>query len=1221
MAGKDDVLPAAGVSVGKQQRVEERAAVAEIVTPYPGPRPFRIDESFLFFGRDRETAQVRSLILGHALVLLYAQSGAGKTSMLNAAVIPEIRQKDVTVFPLVRIQPSSPVARAELTGINPFVGSMVANWAQEQETATPQVATLVDFVRSLSDFHGSRANEPRVLIIDQFEELFTQFLDHWQLRGDFFVQLQDALGADPNLRVLLAMREDYLAQTDPYGGLLENRLQHRFRIERLRRREALVAITGPLKQTDRYFAPGAAEYLVEQLLQIRIEGADGPIEVIGEFVEPVQLQIVCSSLWEALRASAEKEVTKEHIDRLGQVDRVLARFYGDVVRRTATQTRTDEFRLRRWCESNLITSGGTRALVYRGSRDTEGMPNGVIDVLEAEHLIRGEERSGAHWYELSHDKFVGAIQSGNRRAFEDHAAGARRRWRLWGLVGGLTAALGLVSLVVILVFTARPAAVPLRHADLVIVRLDSRAMVVTNRGNAVSPPSVLSIQGAFIRRGHLVRGTVRLHVPMLPPTETIRFGIYVCGEVVATVEVAGANELRVVVPCLPDLLIWRQLPDIQGIFGGPGGQAMAAAEEVDGTIVAMGHDDASEGGDAAVWTSSNGTRWTRAMSEVLGGSGEQRMDGAAVLDGELVAVGSESSSGDTDPAVWTSADRGATWRRLDAVTSGLHETGNQAMRAVIDAPPGLVAVGRDTPAESIDGAVWMSEDGTTWVRQTSDFFGGPGHEDMVSVTNFGEDLVVVGFGTTESGDRDAAVWVGSGGQWTRIKDASLGHEGDQQMNAVLTAGPGLVAVGFDASEGDREAAVWTSSDGRNWERVPSATIFDGAGDQAMYSLTQVGSVVVAGGSSDTATGDTNGAIWLSADGADWTRLSPASKSAAALAGLARQRINSLVMFGRRLLAVGSEARGQDDQAAGWITDRFRVPSWRLTGAPTIAGFRPSSGRVGTSVTITGTGFTGATSVQFNGAKATTYVVVSSTQITATIPSGAATGKISVTTPGGTATSSGSLTVIGAPTIASFRPTSGRVGTSVTITGTGFNGATAVKFNGVGATYTVESPTQIRATVPSGAATGKISVTTPGGTAISSGSFTVTFVTFAPTLVAPIGDQAISQNDPTIGCPFHPTRGYGFRILFDWTDSSSDVKIEGYTVFAEHEGATFPLVNTFVPDSQFVFKRCNSFVSDPNLEGWRWRVRARDVSGTWGEWSPFASFSFEACRIDGSACSA
>ena len=80
----------------------------------------------------------------------------------------------------------------------------------------------------------------------------------------------------------------------------------------------------------------------------------------------------------------------------------------------------------------------------------------------------------------------------------------------------------------------------------------------------------------------------------------------------------------------------------------------------------------------------------------------------------------------------------------------------------------------------------------------------------------------------------------------------------------------------------------------------------------------------------------------------------------------------------------------------------------------------------------------------------------------------------MTTPGGTATSSGSFTVIPAPTITGFTPTSGPVGTSVTITGTNLTGATQVQFNTTNATiFTVDSATQITATVPAGATTGTI----------------------------------------------------------------------------------------------------------------------------------------------------
>jgi hypothetical protein len=172
--------------------------------------------------------------------------------------------------------------------------------------------------------------------------------------------------------------------------------------------------------------------------------------------------------------------------------------------------------------------------------------------------------------------------------------------------------------------------------------------------------------------------------------------------------------------------------------------------------------------------------------------------------------------------------------------------------------------------------------------------------------------------------------------------------------------------------------------------------------------------------------------------------------------------------------------------AATSTTNFTVTA---SPAPTISGFSPTSGPAGTNVTITGTSFTGATTVNFNGTTAP-FTLNSDTQITATAPSGATTGPISVTNPGGTATSMSNFMVT-SPTISGFSPTSGPVGTTVTITGTNFTGVTAVKFNGTAASFTVDSDVQITATVPLGATTGPIKVKTPTAAATSTTNFTVT----------------------------------------------------------------------------------------------------------------------------------
>jgi IPT/TIG domain len=171
-----------------------------------------------------------------------------------------------------------------------------------------------------------------------------------------------------------------------------------------------------------------------------------------------------------------------------------------------------------------------------------------------------------------------------------------------------------------------------------------------------------------------------------------------------------------------------------------------------------------------------------------------------------------------------------------------------------------------------------------------------------------------------------------------------------------------------------------------------------------------------------------------------------------------------------------------------------------TCAPTITSFTPTCGPVGTSVSITGTNLLDASdsagAVTFNTTAALAASVVSATQITASVPSGATTGKVKVDTGVGTAATSTADFVVAATcaTITSFTPTSGPVGTVVTITGTGFTGATAVSFNNVAATsFTVNSATQITATVPTGATTGKIRVTVGGGTVASTADFVVSTV--------------------------------------------------------------------------------------------------------------------------------
>jgi hypothetical protein len=112
----------------------------------------------------------------------------------------------------------------------------------------------------------------------------------------------------------------------------------------------------------------------------------------------------------------------------------------------------------------------------------------------------------------------------------------------------------------------------------------------------------------------------------------------------------------------------------------------------------------------------------------------------------------------------------------------------------------------------------------------------------------------------------------------------------------------------------------------------------------------------------------------------------------------------------------------------------------------------------------------------------------------------------------------------APTVSSFTPQSGPPGTSVTIAGSNLTGTSAVRFNGASASYAVVSDTQITATVPVGATSGPISLTTPGGTATSSTPFTVTNPDFSIT-ATPATQTVTAGSSTTYTITVNPSGGF------------------------------------------------------------------------------------------------
>ena len=390
--------------------------------PYVGPVPFSDKKKDFFFGREKETELLLSLAISERVVLFYAQSGAGKSSLIHAGLIPGLKSYGYRVWPIVRVSGQMPRDLDVDKVDNVYVFNALCSLSDSKK----KYKELVN--KPLSSFATGEtrgaAAEPHWLIVDQFEEILTAHPEQYERRADFFRQLKDALDADKMLSVVLAMREDYIAGLDNYASLLPGRLGVRFRMEPLKRAAAEEAVKRPAEKAGRRFAEGVAESLVRELSMVRVGGgeeaepaAGGDAEAAGQFgpgeyVEPVQLQIVCFDLWKRLEKAGAGEVITEY----GDIDTALESYYDNAVEETARRTKDTPNAIRRWFAEKLITPTGIRSQVNRSYLKTGGLSNSAVDILDTEYrLIRYLEVRGGKWYELAHDRYIAPILRANDR--------------------------------------------------------------------------------------------------------------------------------------------------------------------------------------------------------------------------------------------------------------------------------------------------------------------------------------------------------------------------------------------------------------------------------------------------------------------------------------------------------------------------------------------------------------------------------------------------------------------------------------------------------------------------------------------------------------------------------------------------------------------------------------------------------------------------------------
>ncbi len=393
--------------------------------PFVGPRPFEPGEPL--YGRDREIRKLDNLLGAERVVLLYSPSGAGKSSLVQAGLMPQLKGS-FDVWGPTRVNQEPP---AGVDG-NRYALSTMAGLEEEvpaKRRRPPEVLagqTLHDYLQGRP---RRRSAPPGILLIfDQFEEVLTVDPLAVEAKREFFDQLGELL-RNPQVWALFVLREDYLAPLDPYAQKVPTHFKNRFRIDLLGLHGAREAMVNPARRGGREFP--AAEQLVHDLATMMVQRADGSfVRQTGRHVEPVQLQVVCRRLWDAMPED-DLSIDPEDLAQSGDVTQALGGYYADSVARIAAGDAAHERTVREWFDYQLITAGGIRGQVLKGAEESEGLANETIARILDTHLVRAETRGGAIWYELAHDRLIEPVRTNNAAWRDAHLSEVQQRATLW----------------------------------------------------------------------------------------------------------------------------------------------------------------------------------------------------------------------------------------------------------------------------------------------------------------------------------------------------------------------------------------------------------------------------------------------------------------------------------------------------------------------------------------------------------------------------------------------------------------------------------------------------------------------------------------------------------------------------------------------------------------------------------------------------------------------
>ena len=416
----------------------DTATTVDDSNPWLGLASFTEETRGFFYGRDEEVAELARRVQRKLLTVLFGQSGLGKTSILRAGIVPRLRRQGYCpIYVRVDYGKDTPEPAEQIKQAIMQAARRSGEWTQVGVAAAGE--SLWEFLHHRDDVLRDEAGATLIplLIFDQFEEIFTlaQSDDLGRARAARFVaELADLVENRPpreletkfeeddasaerfdfarsDYRVLIALREDYLAALEGLKKAMPSISQNRLRLARMTGTQALTTVTQPGKKL-----------VTEEVAAAIVRFVAGGSELVNAEVEPSLLSLICRELNDARIAQGRSEISLDLL--AGSHASILSNFYE---RALADQPPA----VRRIIEDELLTASGFRENVAEerlvSHFTAAGAAPNTLAVLVNRRLLRIEERLDTRRVELTHDVLCAVVKGSRDQRQEREAREATER--------------------------------------------------------------------------------------------------------------------------------------------------------------------------------------------------------------------------------------------------------------------------------------------------------------------------------------------------------------------------------------------------------------------------------------------------------------------------------------------------------------------------------------------------------------------------------------------------------------------------------------------------------------------------------------------------------------------------------------------------------------------------------------------------------------------------